>query len=165
MPRLSRPTPALRWRASAISTPRAGGGGRQARQPRNGHRRRGQLAPPLKPDVFCFCTLPNLRSDMIERASRAGRRLIAFEKPVALTTQRGLRDEATCCDASGVKAVVSHQHRYGEHYRQGEGDHRQRRAGPRAHGLRHGHRLDDAHALAPDRLHALVQRRTPSRSG
>jgi hypothetical protein len=48
---------------------------------------------------------------------------------------------------------------------QGQGDHRQRRAGPRPHRLRHGHRLDDAHAQPPDRLHPLVQRRARGRSG
>ena len=47
----------------------------------------------------------------------AARKLIAFEKPMALTSAEAHGDHATCSQPSGVKAVVSHQHRYGEHYR------------------------------------------------
>ncbi len=75
-----------------------------------------QLCASLKPDVFCFCTLPNLRGDMIRAGIDGGARLIAFEKPVALNTKEGF-EVKRLLDASGVKAVVSHQHRYGEHYR------------------------------------------------
>lgn len=73
------------------------------------------LARDLKPDVFCFCTLPNLRLPMIRAALDAGARLIAFEKPVALTSAEmlTLRDLVR---QAGAKAVVSHQHRYGKHY-------------------------------------------------
>lgn len=84
-------------------------------QPRTGTDA-GALARDLRPDVFCFCTLPNLRTPLIEAAIAGGARLIAFEKPVALTsaemfTVRDLVRQA------GTKAVVSHQHRYGPHYR------------------------------------------------
>lgn len=75
-----------------------------------------QVALAAKPDVFCFCTLPHLRSEMIRIAIRSGARLIAFEKPVALTSREGM-DIRKLLHANGVKAVVSHQHRYGEHYR------------------------------------------------
>lgn len=75
-----------------------------------------ELAASVKPDVFCFCTLPNLRLDMVRIGVEAGAKLIAFEKPVALTTEEGLKVKQLV-DKSGVKAVVSHQHRYGEHYR------------------------------------------------
>jgi predicted dehydrogenase len=73
------------------------------------------LAKAVKPDIFCFCTLPNLRVPMVQAAVDAGVKLLAFEKPVALTsaemfTMRGLIRQA------GMKAVVSHQHRYGKHY-------------------------------------------------
>src|SRR5208283_93680 len=44
------------------------------------------LAAQVKPDIFCFCTLPNLRTPMIQAAVNAGVKLIAFEKPVALTS-------------------------------------------------------------------------------
>ncbi len=69
-----------------------------------------------KPDVFCFCTLPKLRLDMIRLGIKGGVKLIAFEKPVALSSAEGMEIKKEL-DASGVKAVVSHQHRYGVHYR------------------------------------------------
>lgn len=73
------------------------------------------LARELKPDVFCFCTLPHLRTPLIRAGVEAGARLIAFEKPVALTSAElfTIRD---LIRRAGVKAVVSHQHRYGRHY-------------------------------------------------
>jgi predicted dehydrogenase len=40
-----------------------------------------QVALETKPDVFCFCTLPNLRSEMIRAGIKSGARLIAFESP------------------------------------------------------------------------------------
>ena len=75
-----------------------------------------QVASAVKPDVFCFCTLPNLRSQMIRIGIESGARLIAFEKPVALSSWEGMQIRKMLA-TSGVKAVVSHQHRYGEHYR------------------------------------------------
>ena len=74
-----------------------------------------ELAVSLRPDVFCFCTLPTIRSSMVRIGIESGARLIAMEKPVALSTAEGfaVRD---LLQASGVKAVVSHQHRYGAHY-------------------------------------------------
>ncbi len=74
------------------------------------------LSKKLKPDLFCFCTLPNLRLDFIKLGIASGARLIAFEKPVAMTSNEGLQIKHAL-DQSGVKAVVSHQHRYGEHYK------------------------------------------------
>ena len=73
------------------------------------------LARAVKPDVFCFCTLPNLRTPLIEAALAGGAQLIAFEKPVTLTSAElfTIRDRLR---QAGVKAVVSHQHRYGRHY-------------------------------------------------
>ena len=69
-----------------------------------------------KPDIFCFCTPPNVRAGMVRVGIESGARLIAMEKPVALTSAEGfaIRD---MLESSGVKAVVSHQHRYGAHYR------------------------------------------------
>lgn len=74
------------------------------------------LARSVKPDVFCFTTLPNLRTPMIKIGIESGAKLLAFEKPVALTSAEllGIRDLVR---HAGVKAVVSHQHRYGAHYR------------------------------------------------
>lgn len=74
------------------------------------------LAKSVKPDVFCFCTLPNLRTPMIEAALHSGAKLIAFEKPVALTSAE-LLSIRNLIRQAGAKAVVSHQHRYGVHYR------------------------------------------------
>ena len=73
------------------------------------------MAMELKPDLFCFCTLPDIRSDMIRIGLECGAKMIAFEKPVALTSEEGIRVRRLL-DGSGVKAVVSHQHRYGRHY-------------------------------------------------
>jgi len=74
------------------------------------------LTASLKPDVFCFCTLPTIRLDMIKIGVSNKARLIAFEKPVAMSSAEGLQIKKLL-DFSGVKAVVSHQHRYGAHYR------------------------------------------------
>jgi predicted dehydrogenase len=74
------------------------------------------LAKKLKPDVFCFTTLPNLRLPMIRIAVENGARLLAFEKPVSLTSAE-LFQMRDMIQKAGVKAVVSHQHRYGPHYR------------------------------------------------
>jgi predicted dehydrogenase len=74
------------------------------------------LAKTVRPDVFCFCTLPNLRLDLVRLGIASGARLIAFEKPVAMSSAEGLQIKEAL-DKAGVKAVVSHQHRYGVHYR------------------------------------------------
>src|SRR5258707_7472452 len=74
------------------------------------------LAKELKPDLFCFCTLPNLRLDFVKIGVDCGAKLIAFEKPVAMSSNEGLQIKQVL-DKSGAKAVVSHQHRYGEHYK------------------------------------------------
>jgi len=74
------------------------------------------LARELKPDVFCFCTLPNLRLPLIQVGVESGAKLIAFEKPVAMSSAEGLKIKQAL-DRVGIKAVVSHQHRYGEHYK------------------------------------------------
>jgi len=73
------------------------------------------MARDLKPDVFCFCTLPHIRSEMIRIGVECGARLIAFEKPVALTSEEG-RKVKDLLSESPAKVVVSHQHRYGKHY-------------------------------------------------
>ena len=78
------------------------------------------LAAQVKPDVFCFCTLPHLRTPLIQAGVAAGARLIAFEKPVALTSAEAMTMRDLLSKA-GVKAVVSHQHRYGVHYRKVKG--------------------------------------------
>ncbi len=73
------------------------------------------LAHEIKPDIFCFCTMPTIRTPLIKVGIESGAKLIAFEKPVAMSSREGL-EVKKLLDASGVKAVVSHQHRYGVHY-------------------------------------------------
>jgi predicted dehydrogenase len=74
------------------------------------------LAQAVKPDIFCFCTPPSVRAELIQAGIESGAKLIAFEKPVALSSAEGMKIK-NMLDAAKVKAVVSHQHRYGEHYR------------------------------------------------
>ena len=75
-----------------------------------------KLVEEVKPDVFCFCTPPSVRLPLVEIGIKSGAKLIAFEKPVAMTSEEGIAIKRAV-DASGVKAVVSHQHRYGDHYK------------------------------------------------
>src|SRR5687767_13326221 len=73
------------------------------------------MAREVRPDVFCFCTPPQVRLDLIRAGIESGARLIAYEKPIALSMNEALviRDMV---QGAGVKTVVSHQHRYGQHY-------------------------------------------------
>ncbi|HOE65579.1 MAG TPA: Gfo/Idh/MocA family oxidoreductase [Candidatus Hydrogenedentes bacterium] len=73
------------------------------------------LAKELKPDVFCFATLPNIRMPLIQAGIDCGAKLIAYEKPIATST-REARQIMDLTRKAGVKTVVSHQHRYGVHY-------------------------------------------------
>jgi predicted dehydrogenase len=74
------------------------------------------LTRDVAPDVFCFCTLPNLRLPLVRLGVTAGAKLIAFEKPVAMSSAEGLEIKRAL-ESAGTKGVVSHQHRYGEHYK------------------------------------------------
>ena len=69
-----------------------------------------------KPDVFCFATLPTIRLPLIELGVKYGAKAIAYEKPMALTLAEARRIHDLCAQA-GVKTIVSHQHKYGEHWR------------------------------------------------
>jgi predicted dehydrogenase len=73
------------------------------------------LAREIQPDVFCFCTPPQVRLDLVQMGIASGARLIAYEKPMALSTNEAIEIRRAVCSA-GVKTVVSHQHRYGLHY-------------------------------------------------
>ena len=75
-----------------------------------------QMLSESRPDVFCFCTLPNLRLPLIRAGVEAGVQLVAYEKPMAISTNEALEIVKLLRDA-GVKSTVSHQHRYGEHYK------------------------------------------------
>ncbi len=74
------------------------------------------LAKKVRPDVFCFCTMPHIRTEMLKAAVDCGAKLVAFEKPIALNSKIAVELKDMIAK-SGIKAVVSHQHRYGVHYR------------------------------------------------
>lgn len=74
-----------------------------------------QMLKDTRPDVFMFCTLPQIRLPMIRAGVEAGVKMIAYEKPIAMSMNEALEMFALT-RAAGVKTVVSHQHRYGEHY-------------------------------------------------
>jgi predicted dehydrogenase len=74
------------------------------------------LAREVRPDVFCFCTPPTVRLDLIKAGIESRAKLIAYEKPIALSMNEAI-EIRKAVQAAGVKTVVSHQHRYGQHYR------------------------------------------------
>jgi predicted dehydrogenase len=73
------------------------------------------LAREIQPDVFCFCTPPGIRLDLIKMGITSGAKLIAYEKPMALSMNEAM-EIRRAVNAAGVKTVVSHQHRYDPHY-------------------------------------------------
>jgi predicted dehydrogenase len=74
-----------------------------------------EMLAATQPDVFCFCTPPFARLELVRAGVEAGVRLIAYEKPMATSMNEALAITELLRDG-GVKSVVSHQHRYGEHY-------------------------------------------------
>jgi predicted dehydrogenase len=75
----------------------------------------GDMLKATKPDVFIFCTLPQIRLPLIKAGVDAGVKLIAYEKPIAMSMNEALEMYKLLREAN-IKSVVSHQHRYGEHY-------------------------------------------------
>jgi len=73
------------------------------------------LAKAIQPDVFCFCTPPTVRLELINTAIDSKARLIAYEKPMALSMNEAIQIRKLV-NTARVKTVVSHQHRYGKHY-------------------------------------------------
>lgn len=69
-----------------------------------------------KPDIFCFCTPPALRKSLFRLGIDHGAQLIAYEKPMATNFNEAL-DMMEMARAAGVKTCVSHQQKYGDHYR------------------------------------------------
>jgi predicted dehydrogenase len=69
-----------------------------------------------RPDVFCFCTQPNTRLELVEMGIRYGVKAIAYEKPMAndLATAKRMRDALR---KANVFSIQSHQHKYGAHWR------------------------------------------------
>jgi predicted dehydrogenase len=73
------------------------------------------LCREIQPDVFCFCTPPHARLDLIKIGIQSKARLIAYEKPMALSMNEAIAIQETLRGA-GIKTVVCHQQRYGQHY-------------------------------------------------
>src|SRR5437867_7894119 len=48
------------------------------------------LAKEVRPDVFCFCTPPDVRLPMIQVGIGSGAQLLAHEKPIALSMNGAL---------------------------------------------------------------------------
>ena len=71
-----------------------------------------QMLADTRPNVFAFCTLPNIRLEFIRAGVEAGVQLIAFEKPMATSTNEAL-EIVKLLRQAGTKSVVSYQHRYG----------------------------------------------------
>src|SRR5947199_736998 len=74
------------------------------------------IAREIRPDVFCFCTPPDVRLGLMQVGIDCGSKMIAYEKPMALSMNEAIEIRKAVRSA-GVKTVVSHQHRYGQHYR------------------------------------------------
>ncbi len=68
-----------------------------------------------KPDIFCFCTPPAVRLPMVRLGVEHGCRLIAYEKPMAISFKEAT-EIMELCRKAGVKTVVSHQIKYGSHF-------------------------------------------------
>jgi predicted dehydrogenase len=75
-----------------------------------------KLAKEIKPDVFCFCTQPGTRLPLVRKGVAAGVKLICLEKPLATSLAEG-KQMLELCQAAGVKMTLSHQIKYGEHFR------------------------------------------------
>ena len=58
------------------------------------------LASEVKPDIFCFCTPPGVRLPLVEIGIRSGAKLIAFEKPVAMTSAQASRPSSVISTAT-----------------------------------------------------------------
>src|SRR5438552_11238375 len=76
------------------------------------------LAKEVKPDIFCFCTPPHIRHPLIQTGIASGAKLIAYEKPMAMSMTEAI-DIRKAVQAAAIKTVVSHQHRYGPQYTAG----------------------------------------------
>src|SRR5437016_6804760 len=74
------------------------------------------LAKEAQPDIFCVCTPPHIRLPLIKPGIASGAALIAYEKPMAMSMSEAI-EIRQAVKAAGIKTVVSHQHRYGPHYR------------------------------------------------
>jgi predicted dehydrogenase len=65
----------------------------------------------VKPDLFCFSTLPNVRLQLVELAAKHRVKGLVFEKPMATSLNEAAQITDLCLKA-GVRAAVSHQQKY-----------------------------------------------------
>jgi len=68
-----------------------------------------------KPDIFCFCTPPAIRKSLFQLGIDHKVKLIAYEKPMSTNFNEAL-EMTEMARAAGIKTVVSHQQKYGDHY-------------------------------------------------
>ena len=68
-----------------------------------------------KPDIFCFCTPPSIRMELFKLGIKHNVKLIAYEKPMStnFNEAHAMHELAT---KAGIKTVVSHQQKYGDHF-------------------------------------------------
>src|SRR5229473_1416893 len=48
------------------------------------------LGKEVRPDIFCFCTPPTIRLPLIQVGIETGAKLIAYEKPIALSMNEAI---------------------------------------------------------------------------
>lgn len=69
-----------------------------------------------RPDVFCFATPPHIRLELIKTGIKYGVKAIAYEKPMAISLAEA-KEIYELCRKAGVKTIISHQHKYGSHWK------------------------------------------------
>ena len=94
------------------------------------------LVKKTQPDIFCFCTLPNLRLPLDSCRRGSGRKAYRLRKAHGAFHQRSAGDDEAharggCEDRGQPPAPLRRA------LQESEGDYRQRRHRPRAHRLRH----------------------------
>ena len=62
-------------------------------------------------DLFCFCTQPDIRLELIELAAKHSVPAVAFEKPIAQNMSIARRITEICRERS-IKATICHQQKY-----------------------------------------------------
>lgn len=68
-----------------------------------------------KPDIFCFCTPPAIRTSLFKLGAEHGVKCIAYEKPMSNNFAEAT-ELMKIAREKGIKTVVSHQQKYGPHY-------------------------------------------------
>jgi predicted dehydrogenase len=66
-------------------------------------------------DIFSFCTQPETRLALVELGIKHGVKAIVLEKPMA-TSLSEARAMCQAAQRAGVKLVISHQHKYAQHW-------------------------------------------------